>query len=90
MSTTNFLYPNSREVLSFYVVGHFYSKTMCKYICEQSVEKVAESIDVVVRWRGKKELELVSHIAKKLGFLSPSIKLPSPYQYGLDTDFSLC
>lgn len=90
LSTTNFLFPNSQGVLSLYVVGHFYSKTMCKYICEQSVEKVAESKDVVVTWIGKKELGLVSYIAKKLGFLSPSSKLTSPCQYSLDTDFSLC
>lgn len=71
------------------LLGTFIPK-LCASISVNRVEKVAESKDVVVRWIGKKELELVSYIAKKLGFLSPSSKLPSPYQYGLDTDFSLC
>lgn len=59
LSTTNFLFSSSQEVLSLYVVGNFYSKTMCKYICEQSVEKVAESKAIVVRWIAEKELGLV-------------------------------
>lgn len=69
--STNFPFSNSQGALSLYVVGHFFSKTMCKYICEQSVEKVGESKDVVIRWIGQKELGLVSCIAKKLGFWSP-------------------
>lgn len=71
LSTTNFLFSNSQGGLSLYVVRHFYSKTVCKYISEQSVE----SKDLVVRWIDKKELGLVSYIAKKLGFWSPSSKL---------------
>lgn len=61
LSTTNFLLFNSQGVLSLYVVGNFYSNTMCKYICEQSVEKVEESKDIVVRWIAEKELGLVMY-----------------------------
>lgn len=75
LCTTNFLFSNSQGVLSLYALGHFYSKTLCKYICEQSVEEVTEAKDLVVRWIDKKELGLVSYIAKKLGFWSPSSKL---------------
>jgi len=57
-------------------VGCLYSKTLHDYICEESVEKEAESKDAVIKRTGRKELGMVLCLAKKWGFWLPPVSLP--------------
>lgn len=48
----------------FYMLLGIFIPKLCASASVNSVEKVAESKDIVVRWLGKKELGLLSCIAK--------------------------